>query len=548
MAGVPAEGEDVRMAGAGACASGCVCCMRTVAFGIVGFAAGATWMRVVSFFGEPGFMVAPRPGAAVGAAGVPGAPGAGFNGIVIVLGGSVGGFCGSVGGFGGNVGGFGTPGAETGLKPTGAEGMLGGGGTDDGGGGIVGVSGTDGASAIFVVSFFGPGTLMRAVSPAFGGSVIFTVSFFGEPGAGVSSGIKKSVRWFCISSRGKRVNPIRRDARRVRARLFFLAVFQAIGYVPRMKILVTGGAGFIGSHLVERLLREGHDVAVVDEFNDFYDPAIKRANLALVKKDIALHEADIRDESAVHRIVRDGKFDAIMHLAARAGVRPSIRSPKLYIDTNITGTFHLLEAARAAGVPCFVFASSSSVYGVLKTVPFREDMAINETISPYAATKMAGEQLCSNYSHLYGTRTVALRFFTVYGPRQRPDLAIHKFTRAIFENKPIDQYGDGSTRRDYTFIDDIQQGLLACLRYDGPLFDIFNLGESQTTTLTELIESIERALGKKANINRLSEQPGDVPLTFADISKSKKLLGYHPTTKIAEGIPKFVDWFLKIRK
>ncbi len=314
-----------------------------------------------------------------------------------------------------------------------------------------------------------------------------------------------------------------------------------------MKVLVTGGAGFIGSHLVERLLGEGHAVAVLDEFNDFYDPAIKRANVASFQKNIALHEADIRDESAVNRIIREGKFDTIIHLAARAGVRPSIREPKLYIDTNITGTFHLLEAARAAGVPRFIFASSSSVYGVIKTAPFREDMAINETISPYAATKMAGEQLCSNYSHLYGMRTIALRFFTVYGPRQRPDLAIHKFTRSIFENKTIDQFGDGSTRRDYTFIDDIQQGILACLRHDGPLFDIFNLGESQTTTLAELIAFIEKSLGKKADIKCLPEQPGDVPLTFADISKSKKLLGYDPTTKIADGIPKFVEWFLATR-
>ncbi len=310
-----------------------------------------------------------------------------------------------------------------------------------------------------------------------------------------------------------------------------------------MKVLVTGGAGFIGSNLVERLLAEGHEVAVIDELNDFYDPAIKRANLAQVAGQITLHEADIRDADAVSRIVGEGKFDAILHLAARAGVRPSILEPKLYIETNITGTFHLLEAARAAAVPQFIFASSSSVYGVIETVPFREDMAINQTISPYAATKMAGEQLCSNYTHLYGLRCVCLRFFTVYGPRQRPDLAIHKFTRAIDEGRPIDQFGDGSTRRDYTYVDDVVQGVTACLGYEGPAFDIFNLGESETTTLSELVRQIEAALGKKATINLRPEQPGDVPLTYADITKARDLLGYAPTTKIAEGIPRFVEWY-----
>jgi len=312
-----------------------------------------------------------------------------------------------------------------------------------------------------------------------------------------------------------------------------------------MKILVTGGAGFIGSNLVERFLADGHEVAVVDEFNDFYDPQIKRANLAGVADRIVLHEADIRDADAVNRIVGEGGFDTIVHLAARAGVRPSIKQPKLYIETNITGTFHLLEAARQAGVKRFISASSSSVYGVLKTAPFREDMCLNQTISPYAATKLAGEQLCSNYSHLYGMRTISLRFFTVYGPRQRPDLAIHKFTKSIHEGTPIDQYGDGSTRRDYTYVEDIVQGVAACLTYEGQLCDVFNLGESQTTTLSELIAAIETAVGKKAIINHLPEQPGDVPLTYADIAKARELLGYRPTTKISEGIPKFVEWYMK---
>jgi UDP-glucuronate 4-epimerase len=311
-----------------------------------------------------------------------------------------------------------------------------------------------------------------------------------------------------------------------------------------MHLLVTGGAGFIGSHLVERCLALGHRVAIVDDFNDFYDPAIKRANVAAFTADVPIHEVDLRDAGAVLRVVREGKFDAIIHLAARAGVRPSIQDPKLYLDTNIGGTFHLLEAARQAGVARFICASSSSVYGVLKSAPFREDMALTATISPYAATKLAAEQLCSNYSHLYGMRTVNLRFFTVYGPRQRPDLAIHAFTRAIHEGKPINQFGDGSTRRDYTYIDDIMQGVLACLSYAGPLCDVFNLGESQTTTLSELIRTIEQTLGKKAVINPMPEQPGDVPLTFADIGKARALLGYDPHTQIAEGIPRFVEWFL----
>ena len=283
---------------------------------------------------------------------------------------------------------------------------------------------------------------------------------------------------------------------------------------------------------------------MLDDFNDFYPPQIKRANLAALGNSVALHEGDIRDADFVMRVCREGKFDAVMHFAARAGVRPSIKQPKLYIETNILGTYNLLEAARQSGVPRFINASSSSVYGVIKTVPFREDMCLNQTISPYAATKLASEQLCSNYSYLYGMRTVNLRFFTVYGPRQRPDLAIHYFTKAIHEGRPINQYGDGSTRRDYTYVDDIVQGALGCLTYEGALCDVFNLGESQTTTLNELIAALEKALGKTATINPMPEQPGDVPVTYADISKAKTLLGYDPRTKIAEGIPKFVGWYL----
>ena len=311
-----------------------------------------------------------------------------------------------------------------------------------------------------------------------------------------------------------------------------------------MAILVTGGAGFIGSHLVERLLRAGKTVAILDDFNDFYDPAIKWKNIEPVRRDVAVHQVDLRSGDSIRRLFHQEKFDAIVHLAARAGVRPSIAHPQLYYDTNVAGTLHLLEAARMTGVDRFVFASSSSVYGTSKKSPFSEDLHLTQTISPYAATKVAGEFLCSTYSHLYNLRVVALRYFTVYGARQRPDLAIHQFTGRIHAGRPIDQFGDGTTRRDYTYIDDIINGTVAALDYGGPLFDIFNLGESETIQLKDLIAAIEKALGKPAKINQLPEQPGDVPLTCADISKARKLLGYNPKTPITVGLPKFVEWFL----
>ena len=314
-----------------------------------------------------------------------------------------------------------------------------------------------------------------------------------------------------------------------------------------MRILVTGGAGFIGSHVAGRLVAEGHRVAIIDDFNDYYDPSIKRANLMPIGAAVDLYEGDIRDRDFVEGVVGEGKFDAVIHLAARAGVRPSVQNPKLYIDTNISGTHHLLEAAHRHGVGRFLFASSSSVYGLAKKVPFSEDLPLAQTLSPYAATKLAGEHLCGNYAHLYGMRVVCLRFFTVYGPGQRPDLAIHKFTDSIHRGLPIPQYGDGSTRRDYTYIDDIVQGVMGAMRYEGPKFDIFNLGENQTTTLSELIVEIEKALRKKALIERHPEQPGDMPLTAADISKARQLLGYDPQTKIPEGIPKFVEWYLSMQ-
>lgn len=311
----------------------------------------------------------------------------------------------------------------------------------------------------------------------------------------------------------------------------------------RKHFLVTGGAGFIGSHLVEALLSQGHRVTVIDDFNHYYDPAIKRQNLAASKDQINLIEGDIRDAILVERTFAKGDFDTIVHLAARAGVRPSIQSPKLYFTTNIDGTFNLLDACRHHGVEHFIFASSSSVYGVNEKVPFAESDALTRTISPYAATKLAGEQICSNYAHLFGVRCMCLRFFTVYGPRQRPDLAISKFTNRILSGEEIEQYGDGSTARDYTYIDDIIEGILSSISYQDSDFEIFNLGGSATTTLAELIRMIEEACRMKADVRVVGEQPGDVPRTYADVSKSHSMLGYSPKTQIADGIRKYVEWF-----
>jgi UDP-glucuronate 4-epimerase len=309
------------------------------------------------------------------------------------------------------------------------------------------------------------------------------------------------------------------------------------------KFLVTGGAGFIGSHLAARLIHDGHDVTILDEFNDFYDPAIKRRNVEPFQKTARVIEASFCDRDLVRAIMEEGNFDTIVHLGARAGVRPSIDHPALYIETNINGTFHLLEAAKAAGCDHFIFASSSSVYGLSETVPFHENLPLPQTLSPYAMTKLAGEHLCGNYSNLHGMRVVCLRFFTVYGPGQRPDLAIHKFTDLITKGRAIPKFGDATTRRDYTYIDDIVQGILGAISYEGKRFDIFNLGESETTTLNELIAALEDALGIKAIIQQFPEQKGDMPRTCADISKARELLGYAPTTPIRKGIPKFVEWF-----
>ena len=310
-------------------------------------------------------------------------------------------------------------------------------------------------------------------------------------------------------------------------------------------ILITGGAGFIGSHLVDRLLSEGDwQVTIVDDFNDFYEPSIKRDNIRAHAQNpkFKVVEADIRDPETLEGAFTE-RLDCIVHLAARAGVRPSLSEPKLYAETNIDGTLNLLELARARGAGQFVFGSSSSVYGLNAKVPFSEDDPICNPISPYAATKAAGELICHTYSHLYDLRMVCLRFFTVYGARQRPDLAIHKFAKLISAGKAIPVFGDGSSRRDYTYIDDIIAGVRAAIEYDQSKYEVINLGESRTVELRELIALLEDALDRQAQIDWQPAQPGDVPQTFADITKARRLLGYNPQTQIEEGIRKFVEWF-----
>ena len=318
-------------------------------------------------------------------------------------------------------------------------------------------------------------------------------------------------------------------------------------YKSGMKnLLITGGAGFIGSHLVDRLLATDIDrITVIDDFNDFYDPSIKRANITEHLKDsrYQLNEVDIRDRQSLEQVFKNNNFDCVVHLAARAGVRPSLAEPQLYTETNINGTLNLLELARQNNIKQFVFGSSSSVYGINAKVPFSEDDPIRQPISPYAATKGAGELLCHTYAHLYGLRCICLRFFTVYGPRQRPDLAIHKFAKLITQGKPIPVFGDGTTRRDYTYVDDIIDGVMAAIVYDKRDYEVINLGESRTVELRELIQLLEKELDTHATIDRQPSQPGDVPQTFADISKARALLGYNPKTQIEEGLRRFVEWF-----
>ncbi len=313
---------------------------------------------------------------------------------------------------------------------------------------------------------------------------------------------------------------------------------------PRGSVLVTGGAGFIGSHVVESLLARGDRVVCLDSFDPFYEPAIKRANLraAAAHPNFVLIEGDIRDLGRVEEVCKTQQVDRIFHAAARAGVRPSLRDPLLYEDVNVRGTVVVLEAARRGAVTNFVFASSSSVYGGVEQVPFSESMPLSRPISPYAATKLAGELLCYTYHHLYGLPVTCLRFFTVYGPRQRPEMAIHRFVRLTERGEPVPIYGDGTIRRDFTYIDDIVQGVLAALDRAVP-FEVFNLGESATIELKELIGLIEDCLGKKARLQWLPPEPGDMPITYADIGKAVRLLGYSPRTPVKEGLPRFVEWF-----
>lgn len=310
--------------------------------------------------------------------------------------------------------------------------------------------------------------------------------------------------------------------------------------------LVTGGAGFIGSHVAEHLLARGARVTVWDELNDFYDPAIKRANLAALAAAggarFEFRQVDLADAGALRAAAEGAKFDQAIHLAARAGVRPSLDAPALYMRANVEGTANLLEVLRRIGCRKCVLASSSSVYGVNSKAPFSESDPISTPISPYAASKLACEALGHVYHHVHGMDVAMLRFFTVYGPRQRPDLAIHKFAALIAAGRPVPMYGDGSARRDHTYVDDIVQGVLACTEREIG-YDIFNLGESQTIRLDELIEAIAAAVGRPALIERLPLQPGDVPVTFADISKARALLGYAPTTPLALGLPKFAAWY-----
>ena len=314
-------------------------------------------------------------------------------------------------------------------------------------------------------------------------------------------------------------------------------------------VLITGGAVFIGSHLTEGLLTRGYRVICLDNFDTFYDPQIKRDNISPLLENLkyTLIEGDIRDIKLLKDIFFKEKIDAVMHIAARAGVRPSIKEPILYYDVNVHGTMNLLEMAKEYSIKKFIFASSSSVYGENEKVPFEEEDNVDYPISPYAATKKAGELICYTYHHLYNIPIACFRFFTVYGPRQRPEMAIHKFTRLIYEGKPIPVYGDGTTKRDYTYIEDIIDGLISVLHTEFS-YEIINLGESRTIGLKELICLIEENLHKKALIEWLPLQPGDVPVTYADIGKARKLLGYNPGTDIKEGIKKFVKWFIEQEK
>jgi UDP-glucuronate 4-epimerase len=311
-----------------------------------------------------------------------------------------------------------------------------------------------------------------------------------------------------------------------------------------MNVLVTGGAGFIGSHLCERLLSEGQRVSIIDDLNGFYGPQQKLDNLNRIRRRgaVGFLQADICETQAVERLLHEQEVEAVIHMAARVGVRPSIEDPQGYERTNVQGTISVLQAARKAGVRRFILASSSSIYGIANQVPFREDDATNLPISPYAATKLAAEKMCYVYSHLYGLACCCLRFFTVYGPRQRPDLAISKFIALIDEGRPVPVFGDGSSGRDYTYCEDVVAGIVAALGYDCR-YEVFNLGNSRPVRLTELVAAIEGAVGKPASMVHHPEQPGDVPITYADISKAERLLRYRPATSFTAGLAKQVAWY-----
>jgi len=313
------------------------------------------------------------------------------------------------------------------------------------------------------------------------------------------------------------------------------------------RIIVTGGAGFIGSSLIDKLLAVNHEVLCLDDFNDYYDPTIKRNNIKqhLRNKNYSIKVTDIRDLDAVLDDFRSFSPDIVIHLAARAGVRPSLEDPFLYESVNVTGTLNVLEASVKYGVKKFIFGSSSSVYGINSNVPFSEEDPLLKPISPYAATKIAGEALCHSYAHLHNISMVVLRFFTVYGPRQRPDLAINKFARLMLNRETIPVYGDGSMRRDYTYIDDITHGIIASIDYNDSPYEIINLGNNRTVSLAELISTLEKALGIKAKLQHLPEQPGDVPVTYADVSKAERLLNFRPNTELHTGIQAFVEWLQK---
>ena len=316
-----------------------------------------------------------------------------------------------------------------------------------------------------------------------------------------------------------------------------------------MNILITGGAGFIGSHLSEKIIDLGHKVICVDNFNDYYDPAIKENNISGIidNNNYRLYRADILDREEIGEIFSTSSIDLVIHLAARAGVRPSLSDAALYEKVNVEGTINLLENCREHGINRFIFASSSSVYGGNKKIPFSETDRVDSPVSPYAATKKSGELICYTYHHLYDISVFAYRFFTVYGPRQRPEMAIHKFSRKILEDKPIEVYGDGTSSRDYTYIDDIINGItnsLGCING----YEVINLGNSKPVGLLKLVGLIEETVGKKALINFEDAQPGDVFTTYADTQKARKLIDYNPETPIEKGIGHFIEWYKKKKK